>query len=405
MQTDTSSQIDRTISGTTVRILRNVEEIESVREFWSSTPGILDTDIDVFLARPASIPEGLQLRVLVLYRGGKPVALMAGSILRERFVFRLGWFPLFKPRVNVFTIRGGLRGDASSENCQELVHMILKCLKKGEADLVFLPGVEADSALFHCLKSEPGFLFRDHFTPIRLRRRRELPGSVEELYASLSHNARMIFRRIAKRLNNEFPGQVRMERVDRFETSTDLYGTLAVVDEIAKKTWQRTMSAGLHMTVSQLEAFKKQAERGWLRIYILYLADKPAAFWLGALYRRIFFAEYTGYDSDYAGHSLGTYMLARMMEEFCSEGVEAIDFAASDEEYKKRYSNAELPETDLHLFAPSLTGLTLSAMATIRVLLHEPARAFLKRTNLTQRVKKIWRRVRTKRERIGEARA
>jgi hypothetical protein len=220
----------------------------------------------------------------------------------------------------------------------------------------------------------------------------------------MSGHARKRFRQISKALSKGFPGQVRVERVDRFQNLTDLGRTLAVVDEIAKTTWQRTMAGGLQMNASQLEALKKQAERGWLRVHIVYLADKPSAFSIGALYRRTFYSEYIGYNPDYASYALGTYLLSQMMEEFCSEGVEAIDFGSSDEEYKIRFGNVVSHETDLHLFAPSLTGLRLSAMNTITILLREPTKAFLKRLNLIQRTKKVWRRVRIRRAKANEAR-
>src|ERR1035437_4739949 len=83
-----------------VRILRSAAEVESVREFWSSSHGTRDSGIDIFLSGLRSNSEALRPRVLVLYRDGKPVALMAGKIVRREFAFRLGWFRLFKPIVN-----------------------------------------------------------------------------------------------------------------------------------------------------------------------------------------------------------------------------------------------------------------------------------------------------------------
>lgn len=386
----------------TVRVLRSIEEVESAREFWSSCPGSLDSDIDVLLLAHASTREAPRPCVHVLYRGGKPFALMAGRIFRTRFVFRLGWLSLFEPLVNVLTIRGGMRGDASPESCQELVRGIIQCLKNGEADVAVLKHVEADSALFHCAKSESGALFRDHFTSLRPHRKRELPGSVDQLYADLSGHERKRFRQIAKKLSSDFAGKV---RVDRLDTVADLDRTLEVVEQIAKKTWQRNVGGGSHMDAWLLETFKTLAEKGWLRVYTLYLADKPCAFWIGALYWQTFFSEYTGYDQDYADYSVGTYLLSRVMEELCSEGAKAIDFGASDEEYKKRFGNVTWRETDLHLFAPSPKGFALSALRATTVFLHESSRAFLMRTNLIQRAKKMWRRVSDSKQKTNEARS
>lgn len=406
MQTQTNSEVDLALlepgrGGVTVKVLRTIEEIENIREFWNSRPGTRDSDIDVFLPNHASAHKILRPHVLVLYRGGKPVSLLAGRIIRRPFGFRVGWFDLFRPVIDVLTIPyGGLRGEASPQNCKELVGELIRCLGNKEADIAYFMHLEAHSELFRCVKREPKFAFRDHFTPLRSHRKRKLPVSVEQLYAELSAHERKRFRQIAKTLSKEFCGQV---RVRRFGTTADLDEALAVVESVARKTWQRAMGSGFSMSESRLASLRAQAERGWLRVYILYLADKACAFSMGALYQKTFYSDYIGYDPDYTKNSLGTYLLSRMMEEFCSEGVEAIDFGPSEEEYKKRFGSVMWLQADVHLFAPNLKGLVLSGMESIAVLLREPARACLERTDLIQRVKKIWRKVNIRRERMHEA--
>ena len=375
-----------------VRILRSAAEVEAVREFWSSSPGTRDSDIDIFLGGLHNGSEDLQPRVLVLYRGGEPVVLMAGKISRRKFTFRIGYFRLFNPMVNVMTIPyGGLRGQASSEDCRKLVQEIIKCLKRGEADVAVLQYVDADSTLFRSAKSEPKFLLCDHFTPRRPHRKRTLPSSIEQLYVESSQGGKQ-FRRVAKKLSNEFSGQV---RVDRFEALADLDRTLSVVEEIAKKTWQRNASSiGFNIKDAPLlEALKTEAEGGHLRIYTLHLGGIPVAFWIGAVYQRTFFSDFLGYDPDYARFSPGTYLLSQMMEEFCAQGVEDIDFGFSDEEYKRRFGNVLWQDTTVHVFAPSPMGLALSSMRMITALVNEGARALLKRTNLYQNAKVAWRKM------------
>lgn len=384
----------------TVKVLRSAPEVESVREFWSSNPGTRDSDIDIFLDGLGSNPEALQPRVLALYRGGKPAVLLAGKVVRTELAFRVGYFRLFKRMAKVMTIPyGGLRGEASSEDCRKLVREIIKCLGDGEADVAVLQYVNADSTLCRCAKSEPKFLFRDHFTPLRPHRKRTLPPSIEKLHAESSQGGKQ-FRRVAKKLSNEFPGQV---KVDRFGALADLDRTLAVVEEIARKTWQRKASSiGFNIKdAALLGLLKKQAEGGHLRVYTLYLGGKPCAFWIGAVYQRTFISDFLGYDPDYSRLSPGTYLLSQIMEELCSQGVEEIDFGFSDEEYKKRFGNVLWQDTTVHLFAPSPMGLTLSAMKMITALLNETARAVLKRTNLYQNAKMAWRKIGRRAEEPG----
>jgi hypothetical protein len=376
-----------------VRILRSAAEVESVREFWSLTPGTRDSDIDIFfLNGQPNNTEAVQPRVFVLCHDGKPAVLMAGKIVRREFTFRIGYFRLGKVMANVLTIPyGGLRGEASAEDCSKLVREISECLKNGEADVALLQYVDADSALFRSAKSVPKFLFRDPFTPLRPHRKRKLTGSIEQLYAESSQGGKQ-FRRVAKKLSNEFSGQI---RVDRFEALADLDRTLAVVEEIAKKTWQRKASSiGFNSKDAALvELLKTEAEGGHLRVYTLYLGGKPCAFWIGAVYQRTFISDFLGYDPDYARYSPGTYLLSQIMEEFCSQGVEEVDFGFSDEEYKKRFGNVMWEDTSVHVYAPTPMGLTLSALKMITVLPHEAARALLKRTDLYQKTKMAMRKI------------
>jgi hypothetical protein len=303
-QADLAAQ-DIGVSDGAVRILRSAAEVETVREFWSSRSGTRDSDIDVFLGGLRSSSEDLQPRVMILCRGGKPAVLMVGKIVRREFTFRVGYFRVCKLMANVFTIPyGGLRGEATPEDCGKLVREINTCLKNGEADVALLQYVDAESPLFHCAKNEPNFLCRDHFTPLRPHRKRTLRGTVERLYADSSQGGKQ-FRRVAKKLSSEFSGQV---RVDRFDALADLDLTLGVIEEIAKRTWQRKASSiGFNIKdASLLELLKTEAEGGHLRVYTLYLCGKPCAFWIGAVYQRTFISDFLGYDPEFSRYSPGT---------------------------------------------------------------------------------------------------
>jgi hypothetical protein len=376
-----------------VRILRNAAEIEAVRDFWSSTRATRDSDIDVFFPEgQRENPDVLLPRVLVLHRNDKPVALLIGKIVRREFVFRVGYFRLGKVVANVLTIPyGGLRGEESKENCAVFLGAIQSCLQKGEADVALFQYVQADSAMFRCVTREPNSFSRDHFTPLRPHRKRRLPPHADELYAGATHGGKQL-RRVSNKLKTEFSGEI---RVDRFESVADLDRTLDVVEGIAKKTWQRKISAiGFNLEdASLMDLLRVEARGGHLRVYTLYLRGTPCAFWIGAVYQRTFISDFLGYDPNFADYSPGTYLLSQMMEDFCSQGVEEIDFGFSDEEYKRRFGNVVWEDASVHVFAPNWRGLRLNLMRMITVVPHEAARTFLKRTDLYQKAKKIWRKI------------
>jgi hypothetical protein len=374
-----------------VKVIRSLEEIEGLRDVWSSWPGKRDSDIHSFLTFLRANTGTVRPRVFVLLRGGEPDAILAGSVVQRRFAFKLGYFTFWKPVARVMTFSyGALRGNDSSENCARFIHEIMKSLHAREADLAQLDHVDADSSLFDCAKRMPAFCFRDHLSPVRFHWIREMPNTVGQLQAGLSSSQRSHFRYTAKKLKADFSGQV---RVCQLNDPADLDRALLDVEEIAKKTWQRRFGMGFNTSAGVRDFLKTQAEMGWLRVFVLYLSDKPRAFWIGSVYQGTFYSDFTGYDPEYTRYSPGLYLLSQMLEEFCCHGVRALDFGFTDDWYKKRFGNASRREATIHVFAPNAKGLSLSAMKALTSFVDEALRKFLERTKLIQNVKKAWRRV------------
>ena len=243
-----------------------------------------------------------------------------------------------------------------------------------------------DSHLFRCGKRAVGFLLSDRFSPVRPHRKRELPATVEELRASLSSSERRRFRQIAKKLTTEFSSKV---VIITLGDPAELDRILRDVDDVAKKTWQHKLGQGGFDASEALKArLQTEAEIGALRVYLLYIGGKPAAFWVGAIYQQTFYSDFTGYDPAYARYSLGTYLLSQILEDLCRIGMKAIDFGFTDDDYKRRFGNVEWLETNLHLFPPTLLGMQLSGMRAATALISNASRAMLQQTGLMQRVKK-----------------
>lgn len=382
------------VSGTTVRILRTVAEVEGIRSFWISLVGTRDSDIDVVLTLVRSDPSIQRPYVLVVEQDGNPISLMAGWVVRRNVPFRIGYWMIFNPIARVMTFPYGcLRGESSSAMCEMLVRTIIDGLKVGEADVALLEYLAADSSLCQCAEHVPDVLARDHFAARRYHRKRLLPKSADELYSDLSGNERSHFRRIRQKINTDFPGGV---KIDKVGCENGLEAALKVVEEISKETWQSKMGVGLKIIGPLKALFQLEAQKSWLRIYTLHLDGKACAFWIGSVYNGTFYSDFLGYDPAYSRYSPGMFLLSCMMEDFSTQGVEAIDFGFSDEEYKRRLGNLAWPEISVHIFVRSLKGLTINFMRAVAFVLHEPARSMLTRTKLTERAKKIFRKLGTR---------
>jgi len=136
------------------------------------------------------------------------------------------------------------------------------------------------------------------------------------------------------------------------------------------------------------------AERGWLRGYVLYLGGKASAFWIGDINQSTFGSDYLGYDPDLGRHSPGMYLIMKVIEGFCDgsrEGVNALDFGPGHAQYKEVLSNQEWRETCLYIFAPTIKGTCLNLVRTTIGGMDQIFKKALARTNLLQKVKKVWR--------------
>jgi CelD/BcsL family acetyltransferase involved in cellulose biosynthesis len=130
---------------------------------------------------------------------------------------------------------------------------------------------------------------------------------------------------------------------------------------------------------------------GWLRAGVLYLKDRPCAFWIGNVYDGVFVSDFLAFDPEFRDSSPGSYLLIAMIEEFCKEGVQAVDFGFGPGEYKERFGNFQLRETSVFIFAPSAKGIALNAMRTVTVLVGNIVKKTLERTNLLPKIKRLWR--------------
>ena len=371
------------------RIARRIEELEALRSFWSSCPGHRDSDLDLFLTICRTSPDVVRPHVIVLLRGGQPDAIFIGRVVFRKVAFKVGYFNVFKPRSRAILFSyGGLRGNASPANCTAFVQEALNCLKSGEADIAIFDHVDEHSALFRAATGVPNILLRDNIPSLQPHWFMALPKSTEKLYASLSSNQKEHFRRTTRKLSRAFPQQIEIRTL---QEPADLDKMVLDIETIASKTYQRKLRVGFNTAPALLDFLRAEAEGKWLRIWILYLAGRPCAFWVGAVYHLTFYSDFLGFDPSFKQHAPGIYLLSHILEALCAEGVNTVDFGFGDNAYKERISTAAKREATLHLFAPNLRGLHLSVLRHLTSALHEPVRALLERSRLIGKVKKVWR--------------
>ena len=192
-----------------VRVIQSLEELEYLREFWVTSAGHRDSNMDFYIEFVRSTPEIIRPHVVVLSRGNQLAAILIGRLERVRLNWKIGYLKLPSLTVDCITfVYGGLRGDASEENCRELVASVIDSLRDGEADMAFFHHPDLSSHLSRFARELPGFACRDLLPQASVHHFMQLPESMEKVYLGLSSDHRSELRRKAKKLKGAFGDQV-----------------------------------------------------------------------------------------------------------------------------------------------------------------------------------------------------
>lgn len=372
-----------------IQVARTAREVEAIRDIWTSWQWNPNADIDFYLQVLRSRPEILRPHVLVLYRDGSPVAMLVGRLVLDQVEARLGYARLFRTRTRTLTfIYGGQAGDLSRENSSILVSEVMRSLREGEADLADFRFVRTDSAFYQLLTQYPGFFTRDWFPQKQAHLKMVLPSQANKIYSGLSGKVRKNLKWQAKKLMEDFEGKA---RIGCFRDTEELDRMFEDVEQVAAKTYHRALGFGFVDNLEMRERVQLEAEKGWFQAYVLYLADRPVAFWIGNASDGKFYSSYLGYDDTYGRYSPGIFLITRVFEELRKEGVDEIDFGLGDAEYKRRFGNCSWEEACIDVFAPTFKGLRINALRAPAIFTERVVKKTLGKMQILPRIKRLWR--------------
>ncbi|MGA2235112.1 MAG: GNAT family N-acetyltransferase [Terriglobales bacterium] len=372
-----------------MRVVRDLDGVKEIRELWTSFHAHPNSDIDFFLTILQLRSDILRPYILVVYRDSRPEAILIGRIETTRIDYKFGYKTFYRAPVRQLTfVYGGGLGNLSAENCEACVREVMNSLSRGEAEAVFFNHLRTDSPLYNALERIPGFLARDHFRSSVFHRSMKLPRRAAELNQCIPGDARRESRRRNKRLCADYSDQV---EIRCFRTTCDLDRVLQDIEDVARKTYQRGLGVGFIDNSETRQRSSFEAEKGWMRTYVLYVADKPCAFWSGSLYEGTFYSGDVGYDPSFKKYAPGTLILTRILEDLCNEGVREMDFGLGDAEWKQRFGNHHWREASVYLFAPKVKAIFLNLVWSPAILLERAVKRVLQRVQLLTKLKKAWR--------------
>jgi hypothetical protein len=373
-----------------IRIIKSLEEIEDIRNFWETHQYYPDADIDFYIAFCRANKTNVRPHITVLMKQGRPVAMMIGRLYNTDFKFRFGYKVLFSTKVRSLNILyGGIIGNLTDLAYDVLFNAIMNALSKGEADIAFFNHLISDSYIYNLVTQQPLFFFRDHSPKSHLHWKAILPDSFDEFYRTCTKNFKNNLKKYTKRLNDHY-GENKI--IKTYQYMSEYRILLDDIETIASKTYHRGMGVGFLYDQTTKDRILLALEQQRFRAYIIYLSRQPCAFLTGVKYGHTFFPWATGYDPSFNQYSPGTLIIMEMFKALYEEGdIQAVDFGFGDAFYKHNLCEDNWHESPVYVYAPTFKGGLLNTIKSLLDIISSCAEYALKKFNLTDKVKKIWR--------------
>jgi hypothetical protein len=318
---------------------------------------------------------------------------LIGRLEQRPFPIKFGYINFHTPRLRILNfVYGALRGNATPENIDLLVGHVLKSLRQGEIDMVVFEKLRVDSHLYRAVRTMPGIMERGFPPEHRTHRCLHLPDSSAALYRSLPPKHRSVYQGKARKIVRDFAGDV---HIRCYRSVSELDQMFREVEEIAAKTYQRGLGFGFKDGPEMRMHCGLAASKGWLRVFILYLAGKPSAYWIATAYGGTLWGDHIGFDPAYGRYSPGIYLSLNVIGDLCDQknnhDITEINFGLGDAEYKSILSSISFEEGTVHIYGRTLRGLSANVVSTPVVFADRLAKRILSKGNSLGKLKRLWR--------------
>jgi CelD/BcsL family acetyltransferase involved in cellulose biosynthesis len=185
----------------------------------------------------------------------------------------------------------------------------------------------------------------------------DLVGQTWNSYlATLGSSHRSNFHRRVKQLQSNFEFRFEMARTEK-----ERRVLLAALIELHRKRWQGKGASEAFSTPDMM-SFHEQVsllalERGWLRLYVLWLNGCSASALYGFRHDSRFYFFQSGLDPKYARYSVGLVTMGLAIKNAIEDGAKEYDLLHGDESYKFLWTRQSRDLQKLELYPPNTLGL------------------------------------------------
>jgi CelD/BcsL family acetyltransferase involved in cellulose biosynthesis len=158
----------------------------------------------------------------------------------------------------------------------------------------------------------------------------ELKGSWDAYLASLSKKDRHELRRKLRRAVTDQAADWRTVSTEaELDANFNAFIRLHRSSSAEKAAFMTTQMEGYFRDLCYLAL-----KHGWLRMGVLWVADVPVSTALGFAYYDKLYLYNSGYNPEYAAHSVGIAAVGLLMRDCAEEGIRSFDFLQGNEPYK-----------------------------------------------------------------------
>ncbi len=367
-----------------------LEEVCRIRGEWEKLQYHPNSDLDHCLLVCRLRSEVLHPWALSVWDGDDCRAIVAGRLEQNRLRPRLGYanLPGFPTKALVI-VHEGILGELSDEASQTVVEALFQTLDQGQADVINLHALpETFSAIWAALRQ----LSRQTLGAVSpvwtVHRQLALPKEPGFLVKNMRSKHRSWVKRKERELSESFPNRIEWSW---HKDIADLPDLCRRMEAVARTTYQRGLGAGFIDNEEMRQRLALFVKRGQTRVSLLEIDGTPKAFWLGTVYRNVFYSGATGYTPDMRVFEVGTAIFLRLVEDLIREGIERLDFGLGDAEYKERFADHSRREADVQFFGRALKSHLLRTYCGSVANLDKTARRLIKGLRIFKSVKQAWR--------------
>lgn len=334
-----------------VQLIFSVQGINEVQLEWEeflqsdSRDSKFWQDPCVLSLNPELVDNGAEIIIILLRRNGRIECIAPCSIKKKKFSLKISVLSFGGPRVRILKIIGGDFIYSKNTDIDSCVKAILVELKKLDMhfELIEIENLEETSSLMK-LFNQAGKKNLADFQLNIISPKKEfiwrhiLANSYEEWIASLGKSTRRLVRRRVKNLYEQYPGQIELITVTNKE-SVPMF--LSFLDDLFPKTWQaKTFGSKKRNNNKEVDFYKRIADFGWLRNYILLINGQPVAFFTGTQYAHSFDAQEIGYDPAFSSSGVGAALSYMVLEDLYTHNKpKVLDFGFGENIYKNLICN------------------------------------------------------------------